>query len=657
MSHEIRTPLNAVLGMLQLLRRTGLNSRQYEYASKAQSAAKSLLGPLNEVLDYSKIEAGKLQLDPHPFALETLMRDLTVVLSGNQGQNNVEVLYDLDPSLPTELIGDSLRLQQVLINLAGNALKFTLEGMVVVSIAMLERPQDSVRLRIAVSDTGIGISTEQLEHIFEGFTQAEASTTRRFGGTGLGLVICQRLIRMMGGELQVWSEPGKGSRFWFDVGFAVPKTSSTKVLCPASDHPAHVLVVADTPLAGELAVRTARALNWQAEYAGNDSLAVELVNAARQRGEPYDAVLMDWRMQGMDGLSATRTIRQRAGEIRVPTVLMVTAYDREVLDDVQKHDAPPFSDLLTKPFTPRQLVDAVQHALRGGPPRSFESLPQPARTQRLTGIRLLLVEDNELNRQVAAELLVGEGAEVELAEDGIQGVARVMTADPPYDLVIMDMQMPGIDGREATRRIREDDRFKTLPILAMTANVSGADQDACLAAGMNGHVGKPINLEKLVEAVLTLTGHGAVTPLWHPEPGGTTEIESVDSFLGRFGDDIDLFRSVLSIFRPQMSKTLNMLETCIQERDVEGTAAILHTIKGSAGTLGASMLSARAGELEAQLKEADAQAAADLLEQPILDELKRLMTRSADQIEAAIGAIQPHMAHGEEGGKKASDSD
>ncbi|XFB06899.1 response regulator, partial [Azotobacter salinestris] len=325
--------------------------------------------------------------------------------------------------------------------------------------------------------------------------------------------------------------------------------------------------------------------------------------------------------------------------------------------DAQKQDAPPFGALLTKPFTPRQLADAVQHALRGGPPHSFEPLSQPARTQRLRGIRLLLVEDNELNRQVAAELLADEGAEVELAEDGVQGVARVMAADPPYDLVIMDMQMPGIDGREATRRIREDDRFKRLPILAMTANVSIADKDACLAAGMNGHVGKPINLEKLVETVLTLTGHGTVTPLRRLETAGTTEIESVDSFLGRFGDDIDLFRSVLSIFRPQMSKTLNMLETCIQARDVEGTAAILHTIKGSAGTLGASMLSARAGELEAQLKEADAQAAADLLEQPILDELKRLMMRSADQLEAAIGAIQPQMAHGEEGGKKASDSD
>ncbi|WP_349618481.1 PAS domain S-box protein [Azotobacter salinestris] len=657
MSHEIRTPLNAVLGMLQLLRQTGLNSRQHEYASKAQSAANSLLGLLNEVLDYSKIEAGKLQLDLHPFALETLMRELAVVLSGNQGQKNVEVLYDLDPSLPTELIGDSLRLQQILINLAGNALKFTQEGMVVVSIAILEHLQDSIRLRIAISDTGIGISAEQLEHIFEGFTQAEASTTRRFGGTGLGLVICQRLIRMMGGELQVWSEPGKGSRFWFDVGFAVPKTSSTEVLCPASDHPVHILVVADTPLAGELSVRTARALNWQAEYAGSDSLAVERLDAARQRGEPYDVVLMDWRMHGLDGPSAARMIRQQAENVHVPIVLIITAYGREVLADAQKQDAPPFGALLTKPFTPRQLADAVQHALRGGPPHSFEPLSQPARTQRLRGIRLLLVEDNELNRQVAAELLADEGAEVELAEDGVQGVARVMAADPPYDLVIMDMQMPGIDGREATRRIREDDRFKRLPILAMTANVSIADKDACLAAGMNGHVGKPINLEKLVETVLTLTGHGTVTPLRRLETAGTTEIESVDSFLGRFGDDIDLFRSVLSIFRPQMSKTLNMLETCIQARDVEGTAAILHTIKGSAGTLGASMLSARAGELEAQLKEADAQAAADLLEQPILDELKRLMMRSADQLEAAIGAIQPQMAHGEEGGKKASDSD
>ncbi|MDV7212372.1 PAS domain S-box protein [Azotobacter beijerinckii] len=652
MSHEIRTPLNAVLGMLQLLQQTELNRRQHEYVTKTQSAAKSLLGLLNDILDYSKIEAGKLQLDPHPFELETLMRDLAVVLSGNQGQKDIEVMYDLAPSLPPRLIGDSLRLQQVLINLAGNALKFTLQGQVVLSIATLERANDSIRLRIAVSDTGIGISPDQLEHIFEGFTQAEASTTRRFGGSGLGLVISQRLVRLMGGELQVQSEPGKGSLFWFDLDFAVPHDTPAKTASPPNTPPIHVLVVDDTPLVGELLMRTGAALGWRAEHASGGTQAVEQVNAARQRGEPYDVVLMDWRMHDLDGLSAAQLIQEHAGGSRPPVVLMITAYGREVLADAQKDGQAPFVDFLTKPVTPQQLANAVQRALSGSSSQPTVRPAQTARPQRLSGMRLLVVEDNALNRQVAAELLAGEGADVELAEDGLQGVNRVLAADPPYDLVIMDMQMPEIDGREATRRIRANSRFATLPILAMTANVSAADRETCLAAGMNEHVGKPIDLEELVAAIQALTGLNAPPSLQRPERDEASDIESVDSFLSRFGGNLELFRSILSSFRPEMGKMLDALEARLQERDIEGAAAVLHTIKGSAGTLGASMLATRASELETRLKGADAQLASDLLEQPVLDELRRLLARTADRIEAAIDSVQPQVSPSNEEGKK-----
>nr|WP_302848073.1 PAS domain S-box protein [Azotobacter beijerinckii] len=641
MSHEIRTPLNAVLGMLQLLRQTELNQRQHEYVTKTQSAAKSLLGLLNDILDYSKIEAGKLQLDPHLFELETLMRDLAVVLSGNQGQKDIEVMYDLDPSLPLQLIGDSLRLQQVLINLAGNALKFTLQGQVVLSIATLNRSSDTVRLHIAVSDTGIGISAEQLERILEGFTQAEASTTRRFGGSGLGLVISQRLVRLMGGELQVQSEPGKGSLFWFDLDFAVPQDTPSKTAAPATTRSVHLLVVDDNPLVGELLMRTGTALGWRVEYASGGSQGVERVSAAQQRGTPYDVVLMDWRMPDLDGLSAAQLIQEHAGENRPPVVLMITAYGREVLADVQKDGRAPFVDLLTKPVTPQQLADAVQRALAGNA-SPFPSQPlRTTRPQRLSGVRLLVVEDNALNRQVAAELLGNEGADVELAEDGLQGVSRVLAAAPPYDLVIMDMQMPGIDGREATRRIRAGGRFATLLILAMTANVSAADRETCLAAGMDEHVGKPIDLEELVAAILALTGRKPLPSPQQPERSEAADIESVDSLLGRFGGNLELFRDVFASFRPEMGKMLDALEAYLRERDIEGVAAVLHIIKGSAGTLGASALAAHASELETRLKGADTQSAVDLLKPPVLDELRQLLARAADRIEAAIDSIRP----------------
>lgn len=315
MSHEIRTPMNAVLGMLHLVQLTSLNRRQQDYVSKAETAAKSLLNLLNDILDYSKIEAGKLQLDSHPFEPEKLMEELGVVLSGNQGTKDVEVLFDLDPELPDTLLGDGFRLQQVLINLAGNALKFTTAGQIVVSVHGIEAVKDaSVRVRVAVSDSGIGISALQLERIFEGFTQAEASTTRRFGGSGLGLVICKRLVAMMGGELQVESEVGVGSRFWFDIEFgiqsAVHKIQTDDI---DFDHPVRLLIADDNPIAGEILLRTVRSLGWHADVVESGIEAVERIGDAARDNQPYDIALMDWRMPGLDGLNAARLIHTMKG--------------------------------------------------------------------------------------------------------------------------------------------------------------------------------------------------------------------------------------------------------------------------------------------------------------------------------------------------------
>ena len=632
MSHEIRTPMNAVLGMLQLLERTVLDARQGDYLTKAQQAARSLLGLLNDVLDYSKIEAGKLQLDVHPFSLEQVLRNLGVVLSGNSGEKNVEINYQLEAGLPTALIGDSLRLQQILINLAGNALKFTETGQVLVSVRQLSCVGGQLRLEFAVQDTGIGISPEQQEQLFQGFTQAEASISRRFGGTGLGLAICKRLVELMGGQLQVESELGVGSRFWFDAALAVDSDSTTQLAPPRR----RVLLADDNTLVGELLVETLSALGWQVELVTSGAAALARIAAAQAQGEPYEAVLLDWRMPGGDGLAAARQLHAQGLATR-PRIIMLTGFGRDFLSEAQQSADAPFDDYLTKPVTPAQIVEVVERALGAEIPAGVHAAAVVDESQRLAGLRLLVVEDNALNRQVAAELLLAQGAQVELAEGGLEGVERVLQG-APLDVVIMDMQMPDIDGLEATRRIRADGRFRTLPILAMTANASHSDRDACLAAGMDDHIGKPIDLELLVSRLLRLSGReeGALpsaAPVASERP-----VESLGVVLRRFGGDARLFASLLERFAEDSATLLATLERAWQAGDSEGAVAVLHSLKGSAGTMGAQRLAARAADGERAGK-AGAGLPADVAAE--LTTLRLLLAESLADLRAALAERLP----------------
>lgn len=604
MSHEIRTPMNAVLGMLQLVQNTELNTRQLDYISKAESAAKSLLGLLNDILDYSKIDAGKLQLDIHVVDLENLMRDLAIILAGNLSGKDVEVMFDIDPQLPSALYGDGLRLQQVLVNLAGNALKFTQHGHVVVKVGQRHRQSEEVRLRVEVIDSGIGISPEHLKRIFDGFTQAEASISRRFGGTGLGLVISQRLIELMGGELQVSSQVGIGSCFWFDINMRIAQEPPLGTLLPGADHAKHLLVVDDNEVAGELLVRMTQSMGWQVDLVRDGRQAVDRVQQMQRGGNDYDIILMDWRMPELDGLSAARKIHQQSLQ-KKPPIIMITACGQEVLSDSQQLGDAPFVDILSKPVTPQQLINSINNALIS------PSMPQPTASnmrsllpKRLEGLRFLVVEDNMLNREVAFELLTQEGAEVTLAEGGLEGVTLATKSAPAFDAVLMDIQMPDIDGLEATRLIRADGDQGGVKIIAMTANASEQDKQACYAAGMDDHLSKPVDLERLIATLLSHTTQEVAGAEVAPPPTESinTIVEPESSISRRFGGNYKLIRTMLGKFADEQTKQLRRLKEAFEQGDRVGAISLLHAIKGSSATMGATAFADRVGAQEQDLR-------------------------------------------------------
>lgn len=565
MSHEIRTPMNAVLGMLQLVQGTALSPRQRDYLAKANSAARSLLQLLNDVLDYSKIEAGKLSLDRHPFDADAMLRDLAVVLGGNQADKDVEIIFDVDPLLPPVLIGDRLRLQQILINLAGNALKFTECGHVKVQLQVVDCAEGQLRLRVAVSDTGIGISPEQRSRIFDGFTQAEASISRRYGGTGLGLVICRRLLALMKSELKVDSEIGAGSTFWFELELGCGQLPDEKQLDIS------VLIAHAHPDAGAALLRSARGLGWHATLC-------------------------------TDGAAAAETL----DEIHPQVVLMACGLPQQVILEaaLARPESPPWVQLarscaapdtesvLTMPTTPHTLMQAVKRALEGPAPVGI-SVEAP---KRLQGMRILLVEDNALNQMVAGELLAGEGALVTVADNGMTCLKMLTETDYLPDVVLMDMQMPEMDGLEATRKIRAS-LDPDLRIIAMTANAGESDKLSCLEAGMNDHIGKPIDLEQLVRCLCQ-----------NPQPAmpetqiATLTHEPATVVLARFGGNVALYARALDGFNHQSCELSSQALTALRSGDYGAACAALHTYKGVAATLGARGLATKIGELEQAVK-------------------------------------------------------
>ena len=635
MSHEIRSPMNAVLGMLQLLQQTAMSERQQDYAAKAHAAASALLGLLNDILDFSKVEAGKLALDPHPFQLDKLWRDLSVILSANVGAKSIEVLFRIDPALPALVVGDALRLQQILLNLAGNAIKFTEQGEVVLSAEVLARSDSALSVAFAIRDTGIGISDEQCLRIFDGFSQAEASTARRYGGTGLGLAISQRLVRLMGGTLHVDSRLGQGSVFEFVVEFGVAEAQQLPGPQAGKLPPGHelmrglkCLVVDDNPVARTVLSEMAASFGWRVDLAEGGHQALAAVTAHLARQDAYDVVLIDWRMPELDGWETSCRIRALAPEGQMPLIVMVTAHDRELLAQRHLEMAPVLDGFVVKPVTASMLFDAVADArLEHRAPPAAIAMPS---MQRLAGLRLLLVDDNPANQQVAGELLGNDGAQVEVANSGPVAIAAISRPGPLPDLILMDIQMPDMDGFEATHAIRQKLGAAAPPIIAMTANAMAEDRVAALRAGMADHIGKPFDLTQLIAVILRHARRDGV-PVIAPADGAAPIVAAPAAAdvagavtlpeaglnsaaaLKRLGGLQSIYLVALRSFVGEAGRLCAQLQAARAALDRKAALPALHTLKGLAGTVGADRLSRLSHLAELALKNDASSAAWDQL--------------------------------------------